>query len=594
MTRRSRMRARLWRIPEIAALSAAFVLLLAGMAAILYSESYFEQQKLKEVKVQVEILADSLSAALAFDDDQTAQEYVNALRANPDVEAVAVYDETGAMIASYVSGPDAVLPDVILEAGPRLDRNHAVAAAPVRQGESVYGMVYLRVVTIPLTSRLLRNGLAAMLIFMAALVVVVLGIAQTALRRANASLDLRARELAAANDALRIQIDERERAEQALRQSQKMEAMGQLVGGVAHDFNNLLMTVSSGLRLLEKSADGARRNMILESIEKAVDRGAGLTRQLLAFARRQKLKPQAIHPGKQIEEMRELLERSLREDISVTLRTPETLWPIKVDSGQFELVILNLAVNARDAMPHGGTLTIVGENITHEDDGREREMVCLSVTDTGAGMDKETVARAFEPFFTTKDIDKGTGLGLSQVYGFASQSGGWAEIDSAPEKGTTVSLILPRSRELPASAQQKNNSTTPSAAHGRRRVILAEDDDNVARMVCELIEQLGHDCYRVPSAAGALEALKAHEENGGFDILLSDIVMPGGMNGIELADIVREAYPDMPIILTTGYSEDEQNLAADFTILRKPYAMEDLDRALAKHLKPAASGNGEN
>ncbi|MBA4800496.1 MAG: response regulator [Euryhalocaulis sp.] len=586
----ARPRSRLWRVPEIAALSAAFLLLIGGLATVIYSERFYEQQKLKEVRVQVEILADSLSAPLAFDDNQTAQDYVNALRANPDIEASAVYDETGMMVASYTSGPNVELPTTnIIRAAPHLENGRAVAAAPVRRGESVFGAVYLRVVTIPLISRLIRYGVMAMLVFMAALVVVVLGIAHTALRRANANLDLRARELAAANDALRVQIDERERAEQALRQSQKMEAMGQLVGGVAHDFNNLLMTVSSGLRLLEKSADGERRNMILESIEKAVDRGAGLTRQLLAFARRQKLKPQVIHPGKQVEGMRELLERSLREDISVTLRTPETLWPIKVDSGQFELVILNLAVNARDAMPNGGALTIEGENIIHAEDGRDREMVRLSVTDTGAGMSEETVARAFEPFFTTKDVDKGTGLGLSQVYGFASQSGGWAEIDSALDQGTTISLILPRSKEAPADDGQRDETPAPSSAHGAARVLLVEDDDNVARMVCELVELLGHDCRRVSSAAEALTAL---EENRDFDIMFSDIVMPGGMNGLELAERVRETWPDLPIILTTGYSEDELTLTADFTILRKPYAMEDLDRALARRLKPSANGNG--
>lgn len=580
----SRAKTRLWRLPEIAALIAALLLLVAGVAAILFSENFYENQKLKEVRVQTEILADSLTAALAFDDNQTAREYINALRANPDIEAAAVYDETGQRVAAYTANPSIVLPKKVTEFSPHLEGNRAIDAAPVTQGETTFGAVYLRVVTVPLVSRLLRYGMMAMLAFMAALVVVVLGIAHTSLRRANASLDLRARELAAANDALRVQIDERERAEQALRQSQKMEAMGQLVGGVAHDFNNLLMTVTSGLSLLDKAKNAERREMILESIHKAVDRGAGLTRQLLAFARRQKLKPESIHPGARIEDMRELLERSLRGDISVNLETPDGLWPIKVDAGQFELVILNLAVNARDAMPEGGVLTIKGENIPQRPDQDDSgDMVRISVTDTGEGMSEDTIARAFEPFFTTKDVDKGTGLGLSQVYGFASQSGGWADIDSQPGRGTSVSLVLPRSAQAPAPAERRidEDEKKQRRVTQSRKILIVEDDDNVARMVCALIEEFGHDCTRVNSAAAALEKLTEDSE---FELLFSDIVMPGGMNGLELARRVREQNPDLPIILTTGYSKDAQDLTTEFTVLRKPYKPDALERALGDAL----------
>ncbi len=567
-----------WRLAERAALGAALLLLIASFGAMLYSENLYQAQKLKEVRVQAEILADGLTAPLAFGDDRTAQEYVNALRANPDIRAAGVYNSEGRLVAAYSAIEADPLPDSMSIVPPFIAGNRAVATVPIQENESIYGTVYLRVVTLPLTGRLLRYGVMAMLVFFAALVVAVLGVAHTAMRRANADLDQRANDLAAANTALKVQIEERERAEQALRQSQKMEAKGQLVGGVAHDFNNLLMAVSSGLHLLGRAKDEKRRNVIMEGISQAVDRGSSLTRQLLAFARRQTLKPETFDPASRIEGMQELLQRSLREDIEVRIDMPDDLWPVRADAGQFELVILNLAVNARDAMPNGGALIINGRNEPADQHGADTDMVRLSVADTGAGMDEDTLARAFEPFFTTKEVDKGTGLGLAQAYGFASQSEGWADIESTLGEGTTVHLRLPRSREtIEEVATHAEQYTESRRAASRRHILIVEDDDTVAAMVCALIEELGHDCQRVSSAAAALETLEGETS---FDLLFSDIVMPGGMNGIELARKVKKARPELPVILTTGYSEEAHELPTETAVLRKPYEAEDLGAAL--------------
>jgi signal transduction histidine kinase/ActR/RegA family two-component response regulator len=562
---------------EKSALVAALVLLIGGLAAAWWSDRLYKQQKLADVRVQAEILAASVSAALAFDDATAAQESINAFRVNADIEAVAAYDETGAIIASFARNRASAPPDKVSPGRPYVADGHIIAVTPVTQGGSALGAVYLRSLTMTPASRMLRYGLMALMAFMGALVVAVLSFAHAELRRANADLDQRAKDLSEANAALRFQIDERIRAEEALRQSQKMEAMGQLTGGVAHDFNNLLMAVASGLRLLERAEDPARRSSIVEGIQQAVDRGARLTRQLLAFARRQTLKPESVNPAQRIADMRELLQRSLREDIRVVVDMPPDLWPIEVDPGQLELVIINLAVNARDAMPNGGVLTISGANVPGGP-GREHteDMVCLAVTDTGLGMSPEIIGRAFEPFFTTKDVHKGTGLGLSQVYGFASQSNGSASIQSAPGEGTTVSLLLPRASGAPAAAVEQVVRRRASRPLTALKVLAVEDDETVARMVCALIVQLGHHCSHVPSAGAALDALDSGEE---FDLLFSDIVMPGGMNGLELARTVRRLRPELPIVLTTGYSDTAHTVGGEFPILRKPYGPDELQIA---------------
>jgi signal transduction histidine kinase/ActR/RegA family two-component response regulator len=392
---------------------------------------------------------------------------------------------------------------------------------------------------------------------------------------------LRTRALEEANNQLRFEMDERARIEESLRQAQKIEAIGQLTGGVAHDFNNLLMVISGGLDILDRQTDPDRRRRIMDGMIQAAQRGAGLTRQLLAFSRRQKLRPEPVDIALQIGGMRELLDRSLRGDVHVEFDFPYSLWPIEADPGELELVILNLAVNARDAMPSGGTIVVRGENLAGlSDDQLSGDFVRLSVIDTGIGMDDETLSHVFEPFFTTKDIGKGSGLGLAQVYGFATQSRGTVRIKSQPGHGTSIELYLPRSQNRPAEARHLidlNKGPPKKDNHGR--ILLVEDDEEVAALVSEMLDQLGYDVTHAASGAAALGALA---DGRAVDLIFSDIMMPGGMNGVELAREIRKRRSDIPVLLTSGYSEGavHEAEAAGIRILPKPYHIADLAAAL--------------
>ncbi|CAO3436230.1 ATP-binding protein [Azospirillum doebereinerae] len=375
---------------------------------------------------------------------------------------------------------------------------------------------------------------------------------------------------------LRAEMAERQRVEETLRQAQKIEAIGQLTGGVAHDFNNLLMVISGGLEMLDRQTDPARRRRIMDGMQQATQRGAGLTRQLLTFSRRQSLKPETVDLKRQIGAMRELLHRSLRGDVDVNLAFDEDLWPIDVDPGELELAVLNLAVNARDAMPHGGTITVTARNVADQD-GFARGCVRLAVSDTGTGMTPEVRDRVFEPFFTTKDVGKGSGLGLAQVHGFASQSGGRVSIESGLGQGTSVILLLPRSSAPAAPLGNHLNELNVEKDHFPHlgTVLLVEDDDEVASLVGEMLGQVGYEVTRVASAIGALGALADDRK---IDIVFSDIMMPGGMNGIELAHEIRARRAKLPILLTSGRA-DAFKIDADkagMRILPKPYRMEEL------------------
>jgi PAS domain S-box-containing protein len=383
-----------------------------------------------------------------------------------------------------------------------------------------------------------------------------------------------------------IDITERRHAEERLRQAQKIEAIGQLTGGVAHDFNNLLMVISGGLDLIGRIEDAEKRARVLGGMRQAVARGSGLSRQLLAFSRRQALSPRPIDLARQIGGMRELLDRSLRGDVHVVTEFADGLWPVEVDPGELELVILNLAVNARDAMPDGGTITISAKNEAGygeaSDGSPAGDFVRLSVTDTGTGMSPDVLARVFDPFFTTKDVGKGSGLGLAQTHGFVHASGGAIRIDSTPGQGTTVSLLLPRTHKVPTIEDPLPPlpavESRPPAPRGR--VLVVEDDDEVAALTSEMIRQLGYDTTRVASAEAALGALA----NGRpIDLVFSDVMMPGPMNGLALAREIRRRRPGLPVLLTSGYADAArpEAEAEHIEILAKPYRLVDLDLALA-------------
>jgi signal transduction histidine kinase/CheY-like chemotaxis protein len=376
-------------------------------------------------------------------------------------------------------------------------------------------------------------------------------------------------------------VTHRRAVEERLHQAQKIEAIGQLTGGVAHDFNNLLQVIAGGLQIMVRPGDPARRERVFTAMKQAVERGAGLCRQLLAFARRQPLRPEAVDLNRLIVGMRELLDRSLRGDVQFRSDFAERLWPVEVDPGELELVILNLAVNARDAMPTGGIVTISAYNdpalADHELTG---DFVRLDISDTGMGMPADVLSHAFEPFFTTKEVGKGSGLGLAQAHGFARASKGAVRIESTVGHGTKVSLFLPRTPKTPSCPDDLGVDGTPETVASGGQVLLVEDDDEVAALTVEMINELGYDTTRVASAEAALGALA---DKRAIDIVFSDVMMPGRMNGVELAQEIRRRRPDLPVLLTSGYAEAVGRSAAvhQIKIIPKPYRMDELREALA-------------
>jgi signal transduction histidine kinase/CheY-like chemotaxis protein len=386
------------------------------------------------------------------------------------------------------------------------------------------------------------------------------------------------------NEAVTELMHDQERlrkAEAALRHTQKMESLGQLTGGVAHDFNNLLAVFASGLQLLERSAGSSvqPRPRVFEAMRRAIARGTGLTRHLLAFSRRRPVNPESIHLAGYLNGMRPLLDGSLGGHIEVQINVGENIWPVELDAGEMELAILNLCLNARDAMPEGGLITITVENTqVNGDDGTTQDFVKVAVADTGHGMTAETKARAFEPFFTTKDISKGSGLGLPQVYGFAQQSSGRVLIESEEGNGTTVTLLLPRSLRDPVARPELPNIPERSDTGRRGHILLVEDDKEVSALTRELLSSLGFTVTHVTGAEAALGALANARQ---IDIVLTDIMMPGGVSGLQLAREIRRRYPDMPVVLTTGYVESVSDMVdGEFGLVLKPFSLESLAEAL--------------
>jgi two-component system NtrC family sensor kinase len=310
----------------------------------------------------------------------------------------------------------------------------------------------------------------------------------------------------------------------------------------------------------------------------ATQRGETLTRQLLTYSRQQTLSPQVVDLSQRLPLIRDLLTRSLRSDIEIKVDVPDTVCAVRIDPGEFELAILNLAVNAKDAMPGGGTLTLRAKPVTLKgeatEEGLSGEFVAVRIADTGHGIPADILTRVFEPFFTTKEVGKGTGLGLSQVYGFAKQSGGTATVSSTEGRGTAITLYLPRSHEAPPVEAPLAVVEAPSEAAGT--VLLVEDNADVAEVGAGYLRQLG---YRVRSVANAQAAIAALRLDSDVDLVFSDILMPGGMNGLELASEIAERFPSIPVLLTTGYSASAQDAVRQGVIvLQKPYDIEGLRR----------------
>jgi PAS domain S-box-containing protein len=375
-----------------------------------------------------------------------------------------------------------------------------------------------------------------------------------------------------------------DKTREQLAQAQKMEAIGQLTGGIAHDFNNLLMIVSGYAQILQRKLTDTKDIQAIEAIRAATGRGEKLTRQLLAFSRRQQLMPVVVDLRQRIDAVRDMLAPSLRGNIKLVTNIEENVWPVEVDLNELELALVNIAVNARDAMPNGGTITLSARNVQLKPGSAagalEGDFVALTMLDTGNGIEAENLKRVFEPFFTTKPVGKGTGLGLSQVHGFANQSGGAVTVSSEVGKGTAVTIYLPRGKN--AAAVEGREEHTPEQVRGT--VLVVEDSPEVAEVTSTLLEQIG---FRVVRAAAAEEALHQLQQGIAIDVLFSDIVMPGEMNGMALAQVCRERYPHIPILLTSGFSDAAQQADGRFNILRKPFELSALERAI----ETAISGN---
>jgi len=356
------------------------------------------------------------------------------------------------------------------------------------------------------------------------------------------------------------------RVQKQLAESQKLDALGQLTGGVAHDFNNLLMIISGNIHTIRKEVSGEKALKALQSIETASQRAAALTRQLLTFARRQSVRPQSIELAERLRSIRDVLNSGLGNTVSLAVDVEDRVWNIVVDPSEFETALVNLVINARDAMPDGGHVTVSAKNIVDED------RVAISVEDSGMGIPQDIVDKVFDPFFTTKPVGKGTGLGLSQVHGFVHQAGGTIGLKSTLGKGTKVTINLPRSK----AEQTATRDAQPSAGSGT--VLLVEDNPEVATASTSLLEQLGYEVRWVSDASSALLEI----EKNGIDIVFSDIVMPGKMDGVRLAQTIRAKNPKLPVLLVTGYSETAKDIGSAFPILRKPYQLHELSKALEK------------
>lgn len=383
-------------------------------------------------------------------------------------------------------------------------------------------------------------------------------------------------------------VSERQQAESALRQAQKMKAIGQLTGGLAHDFNNLLTIIIGNLAVLQEEAgsDSSVQSLISPALDGA-RRGARLVQRLLAFARQQPLQVKAIDVIQVITGMADLLRQTLGAAVDMDFDLPPQVWPVRADPHQFENAILNLAINSRDAMPGGGRLVIAVTHATLDEDYAQRrpdaqpgDYVVISVRDDGGGMPAEVVERAFEPFFTTKDVGKGSGMGLAMVYGFVRQSGGHAVIDSSPGGGTTIRLILPRAAANTTAGTTADAPAGPASRdvpRGHERVLVVEDDPGVRTFVAGALRDLGYAVRTAPNGHTAL-ALLARD---GTDLLLTDVMMPGGMSGLDLAAEVAERWPDLPVLLMSGYPDDavgRSGAAATLPMIGKPFHKDDLAR----------------
>jgi signal transduction histidine kinase len=545
----------------------AALLLAIALALAVRQEQVHGNMALKDAEAESAVLADSVGAALAFDDADAMSQYLEALMRNPQVAAAGIYDANGRPLAELVRPGAAPLPATL--AGPLTEREHGrilVARMASEHGQKL-GFVFLETAPETLADLIGRH---MGLIILAQLALLLLTFITGAASR-----------LEYANTRLGQEIVARNAAEEALRQSQKLEALGQLTGGIAHDFNNLLQAIHGAFELiLGRAGDEATvRRWALNGLE-ASDRGASLTRQLLAFSRQQKLELKPLMVTDVLNGMRDLMARTLGPKIELVFQlSADRVW-VMSDPTQLELAVMNLAVNARDAMPDGGRLTVRTRPVDIDGDAllASGRYLQLQVIDTGQGMSLSVLRRAFDPFFTTKAQGKGTGLGLAQVYGVARQAGGDARIASSPGGGTTVTVLLrqaPRAGETairrPAVAQA---SLLPALT-----VLVVDDDDQVRTVVRGGLEVRGFTVLEASSGPAALAVAGETPPQ----VAVIDYAMPG-MDGAQTAERLRRMIPQLPIILASGHSDTaavERALGGEATVLRKPFDLNQLSEAVA-------------
>ena len=547
-------------------------LLAASLSIAAYNERQYRIQATQSAGVQAQVLADTVAAALSFGDRASLREYVDALREDGEVEAVGVYDEGGRLVASYAQKP---LPSLLSGVSAAPSSGQVSVITPVTQKGVRLGAIYLRDRTEPLVRRLVRYVGPGLLVIMAVMMFLVMALDSRALVRANAELT--------------TEMAERAKVEAALRQSQKMEAIGRLTGGIAHDFNNMLAIVLGSLDLLIRRHPDAdpRLLRLANNAGEGARRAAALTQRLLAFSRLQPLNPTPSDITRSIKDMSDLLRRTLGEDITIETVSAAGLWRAHIDLSQLETAILNLAINARDAMTGGGgKLTIETANTyldrtytSGEEDLEPGQYVMIAVSDTGDGIPDDVLPQVFEPFFTTKPPGLGTGLGLSQVHGFIKQSGGHIRLYSEVGVGTTVKLYLPRSMAEVSVARPGALKSTGSL---RRDVtiLLAEDEDGVREFAIEALSELGFDVVAADGAKAALELLGEHPE---IALLLTDVVMPD-MNGRQLAELALRERPSLRVVFMTGYTRNAivHNcvLDTDTHLVSKPFTLVQLGAEL--------------
>jgi signal transduction histidine kinase/ActR/RegA family two-component response regulator len=557
----------------------AVLLLLLGVLVVTQADRDYRQQQAQRAEIRARILAGTATAAVDFRDVEAAREAVTPFGVDPLSRVVAIYDDRGQLLAGF--GRDGVsLPRTFSIFDP--PSGLARGDADIISGGRRIGRVLILSEIEPFSRRLSRYALITVLAVMAASIVLILGISQAALRRKN-------EELEASNRALIEQMAQREKAENDLRQAQKMESIGQLTGGIAHDFNNMLAIVIGSLDIAERrfSTNPDRARQAIGHALEGANRAASLTKRLLAFARRSPLQPQTIDANQLVAGMSELLRRTLGEGIAIETVLAGGLWRTHADPGQLENAVLNLSVNARDAMDGHGRLTIETMN-AHLDDAYAAQhegvaagqYVAVAISDNGPGMPKEVMDRAFEPFFTTKGVGKGTGLGLAQVYGFVRQSGGHVKIYSEAGQGTTVKIYLPRHMGAAEPSRTEIAAAEVPRARPGELILVVEDEEQVRRMSLDALEELG---YAVVEAGDGEHALDLVRERRDICLLFTDVVMPG-INGRELADKARQLRPDLRVLFTTGYTRNavvhNGVVDSDVFFIPKPFTVEQLGHKL--------------